>query len=139
MSRPCFECGLPADHDHHVVPASRGGRYTLPLCSRCHALAHNASSVTLSREAKERKARQGGYLGGRPPYGWALVGADLVPVEAEQKAIAEIGRLYLEGFSAYAICAKLDKDGHPSRGQRWGPAIVIRVLKRLNLWGTVSP
>ena len=139
MARPCFECGASADHEHHVVPVSRGGRYTVPLCGRCHAMAHDASSVALAREGKARKAREGGYLGGRPPYGWARVGSDLVPLEAEQRAIAEIGRLYLEGLSAYAICSRLDKDGHPPRGQRWSPAIVIRVLKRLNLWGAVSP
>jgi len=31
----CFECGKPAEHDHHVVPVVRGGTRTVPLCSEC--------------------------------------------------------------------------------------------------------
>jgi hypothetical protein len=139
MARPCFECGASADHEHHVVPASRGGRYTVPLCGRCHALAHDASSVALAREGKARKAREGGYLGGRPPYGYCLQGGSVVAVEHEQRAIAEIGRLYMAGLSAYAICGLLDKSHHRPRGSRWSAGLVIRVLKRLNLWGAVSP
>ena len=56
----------------------------------------------------------------------------------EQHAIAEIGRLYMAGLSAYAICAVLDKSHHRPRGSRWSVGLVIKVLKRLGLWA-VSP
>jgi hypothetical protein len=95
--------------------------------------------VALAREGKARKAREGGYLGGRPPYGYCLQGGSVVAVEHEQRAIAEIGRLYMAGLSAYAICGLLDKSHHRPRGSRWSAGLVIRVLKRLNLWGAVSP
>jgi hypothetical protein len=95
--------------------------------------------VALAREGKARKAREGGYLGGRPPYGYCLQGGSVVAVEHEQRAIAEIGRLYMAGLSAYAICGTLDKSHHRPRGSRWSAGLVIRVLKRLNLWGAVSP
>jgi len=46
----CFECGEPATSRHHVVPKSRGGTKTVPLCSRCHDMAHGIDHRTLSAE-----------------------------------------------------------------------------------------
>lgn len=43
----CFECDRPAQHHHHVVPRSKGGKRTLPLCRDCHALAHGIHGVTV--------------------------------------------------------------------------------------------
>lgn len=37
---PCFECGKPAEHRHHVVPRSLGGTKTIPLCTPCHRKVH---------------------------------------------------------------------------------------------------
>lgn len=36
----CFECGGPAAHLHHVIPRSKGGKNTVPLCQECHGLVH---------------------------------------------------------------------------------------------------
>jgi len=33
----CFECGATAEHEHHVVPRSKEGMATVPLCVDCHA------------------------------------------------------------------------------------------------------
>jgi hypothetical protein len=33
----CFECSAPATADHHVIPESKGGRKTVPLCAGCLA------------------------------------------------------------------------------------------------------
>ena len=39
--KKCFECKATEDvQEHHVVPASRGGTQTVPLCSSCHGKAH---------------------------------------------------------------------------------------------------
>ena len=39
--KKCFECKTTEDvQEHHVVPASRGGTQTVPLCYSCHCLAH---------------------------------------------------------------------------------------------------
>ena len=39
--KKCFECEATEDvQEHHVVPASRGGTQTIPLCSSCHGKAH---------------------------------------------------------------------------------------------------
>ena len=41
----CFECGQPAHVQHHVIPQSRGGTKTVPLCNGCHSLVHDAKLV----------------------------------------------------------------------------------------------
>lgn len=37
----CFNCDKKAEHQHHVVPKSKGGKKTIPLCIECHSKAHN--------------------------------------------------------------------------------------------------
>jgi DNA invertase Pin-like site-specific DNA recombinase len=52
----CFECGNTADIEHHVIPRSKGGNKTVPLCNNCHSLVHDAklfSTATLSLHGKE--------------------------------------------------------------------------------------
>lgn len=36
----CFECDARAEHKHHVIPKSVGGKRTIPLCIRCHEKVH---------------------------------------------------------------------------------------------------
>lgn len=58
----CFECGKPADVNHHVVPKSRGGTQTVPLCWQCHSLVHDTkltANAELIKEGKERSQREG--------------------------------------------------------------------------------
>lgn len=69
MIRPtCFECGKPAQHAHHVVPKSKGGTRTIPLCHDCHALVHDMERMTTAELTKRglKKAAQEGRTGGRP-------------------------------------------------------------------------
>lgn len=56
MNLTCFECGSPARHAHHVVPKSRGGQRTIPLCVACHHKAHAIDTATLQRESNNRNA-----------------------------------------------------------------------------------
>lgn len=67
----CFECGGRAHVHHHVVPYSRGGTRTLPLCMGCHDKVHeiegNRTAIgTLIKEGIDR-ARALGRRIGRPP------------------------------------------------------------------------
>lgn len=69
----CWECGLKGDlHSHHVVPKSRGGTKTIPLCVACHSLAHhkkkNMASSTLIRESIRRKIANGEPWGGNAQH-----------------------------------------------------------------------
>lgn len=45
MLQACFECGVPADYDHHVIPKSQGGRKTVPLCRNCQLAALTVGPV----------------------------------------------------------------------------------------------
>lgn len=64
----CFECDLPAECAHHVVPHSRGGTRTIPLCNSCHGKAHGLASANHSELIKEGmlKAKKKGRHAGRP-------------------------------------------------------------------------
>lgn len=46
--KKCFECGSPASVSHHVIPQSKGGTKTVPLCNECHSLVHDANLIHLS-------------------------------------------------------------------------------------------
>jgi len=45
---PCFECGRPSAHNHHVIPKIRGGTKTVPLCLSCHGKVHDKEFWNLS-------------------------------------------------------------------------------------------
>ena len=65
----CWECGAETEdlHDHHVIPRSRGGTKTVPLCVSCHAKAHhmkkNMAASRLTREGLARAKARGVKLG----------------------------------------------------------------------------
>jgi len=63
----CFECGKSAHHAHHVVPKSKGGTRTIPLCRKCHGKVHNRNfecHSELTKKGVERAAKNG-RKGGR--------------------------------------------------------------------------
>lgn len=63
----CFECGAPKEEMHHVVPKSKGGKKTLPLCIDCHGKAHDTSHrrlmIDASKEGIRKYVENGGKLG----------------------------------------------------------------------------
>jgi DNA invertase Pin-like site-specific DNA recombinase len=80
---------------------------------------------------KERKARSGGYAGGRPRYGTRAEGKALVPDEGEAQVLARVRQLRGEGASYRAICAALEADGLTTRGGGpWQPAVVRNLALR---------
>lgn len=135
MSEACFECDLPARHDHHVVPRSRGGTRTIPLCERCHGLVHDTSltgTSHLTKTALAAKKAKGERVGGIP-YGWRL-GADGVKLERceeEQAVIAICRQLKAEGWTLSAICTELEQKGfRPRSGKKWFPMQASRNASR---------
>jgi hypothetical protein len=82
------------------------------------------------RGGRERKRAAGGYAGfGSPPYGWEAVDKALVPVEAQQRAIARARALRSSGLSLRLIGDTLTAEGHsPKRGGYWHPQTLARVL-----------
>lgn len=133
----CFECGAEATCAHHVIPRSRGGTKTVPLCGGCHGLAHGLSretwqdTPTLTRAALNVKRARGERVG-ELPLGWT-VGADgvtLIEDPAEARAVADVRRMRAEGLSIRAIADELNRRGVPARGERWHAKTVHRLVRR---------
>jgi uncharacterized protein YerC len=63
----CFDCGSYNQINyHHVVPESKGGKRTIPLCIECHGKVHGRNFLNhkeLQRIGIERAKREGRFLG----------------------------------------------------------------------------
>lgn len=127
----CFECGAQAEHHHHVVPRSRGGTRTVPLCAHCHGLAHATSMAgrSLTRQALAAKKAKGERTGS-VPTGFALAadGRSLVPDPHETEAVELARTLRAQGLTYRAIGALLEARGYRPRGGRWHPTTIMRAL-----------
>lgn len=83
---------------------------------------------------KAVKVAQGGYGGGRPPFGWRAEGKDLIPEPREQEAIRLVRQLADEGLSTRQIAARLEEAGHrPKVGEHWSSIQVLRIIRRMEL------
>jgi DNA invertase Pin-like site-specific DNA recombinase len=83
------------------------------------------------RSGRRRKAENGGYAYGSPPFGWRAVGRELVEDAAEQEALRRMRELRAAGRSYRDIAATLSAEGHePKRGASWYPMTVREVLRR---------
>lgn len=114
----CFECDAPADHAHHVVPASRGGRRTVPLCDRCHGLVHDLALVGHRELTKRalRERRSAGRRAGNVPYGYrARADGSLVPDPGEQRTIELARKARVEGAGLREIARRLNDAGCRTR------------------------
>jgi DNA invertase Pin-like site-specific DNA recombinase len=68
---------------------------------------------------------------GHEPYGFAREGDDLVPIEAEQRALDLILDLRARGYSLRKIARTLEARGIPTkRGGKWAAATVRKLLAR---------
>jgi len=79
---------------------------------------------------REAKRRSGGYVGGRPPFGFRVESKELVSEEREQATIALARKLRRRGLSIRTIARELTDAGHtPKEGGIWHPPQVARLLK----------
>lgn len=86
----CFECGEPADHEHHVIPRVLGGTKTVALCEWHHGMVHDRSMVghrRLVREGLDRARRAGKTLGRPKADG---------PTPAAVRKLRKLGRSWSE-------------------------------------------
>lgn len=121
-------------HEHHVVPRSRGGTRTLPLCEGCHGKVHgNIMLISELTKAALAVRRAQGKATSHAPWGYlADAEGTLVPNPHEQ-AIAERARaLRADGLSYRDICAQLNAEGYTSRTGR--PLAYDAVYKMVTGW-----
>ena len=133
----CFECGAPAEHDHHVVPRSRGGTRTIPLCTSCHAKAHhrsgNMAHNRLTSDALRRKRRKGERVGSIP-WGFRLAsdGVALEPCPKERRIVDAVQRDGARGLSRRAIAREVNAAGHVNRAGRPFTHVTIGNILKAN-------
>lgn len=100
------------------------------------AISQYERAVIRSRMAagKALKRAQGGYAGGRPPYGWRAVDGALRPDPAEHEIVEEVVRLRRAGASYRQICEGLAAAGRKPRvGTEWLPMTVRRIAERAGI------
>lgn len=149
--RMCFECGRPSECDHHVVPRSRGGTRTVPLCGECHGKAHhtnkNMNTSTLTKAALAAAKKRGVRLGSSRPGHWEgnehkrLAGsrrgvkraAELRTREAtvnNAPAVAVALELRRAGASWQEVAEALNDRGFVTRrGGAWGKSGIYSAVK----------
>ena|ERR1700722_1534071 len=80
---------------------------------------------------KVAKKAAGGYVGGKPPYGFKAQGGELVLDEQESELVALINRLRNDGASYRAISTSLAEAGYTTRrGTSFNPAQVRSIVER---------
>ena len=129
----CWECDAgPPLHDHHVVPRSRGGTRTVPLCEPCHGKVHD-KDMTISamiREAHARIRKHGGRPPGKPPLGYSKTSGPLTIDPTERALLFRMHQLRVSGLSIRKIAAVLSGEGFRSRtGGPIQPTTVARALR----------
>lgn len=134
--RVCFECGASGGlHDHHVVPESRGGTETIPLCHECHGKAHghpNPSDFdvsTLTRQALREKRENGQYTGGEVPYGKSKSeDGTLEEMDPIESVVVELRDDH--GLSFADIGEQLEERGFEPKGEGFYARTVQRIYQR---------
>ena len=79
--------------------------------------------------ARRRKAEQGGYAGGRPPFGYRAERGQLVPDEAEGDVVRYVfQKVAVDRWSVRKIARRLDETRELER--RWDRSTVATILGR---------
>lgn len=83
------------------------------------------------RAGRRRKAEQGGFAHGSPPYGFCAQNGELVTAKHEQCVIARMRELEASGLLHREIADELNAEGHRTkRGCEWSRVAVGIVLRR---------
>lgn len=81
------------------------------------------------KEGRARKAAEGGFAYGAPPFGYKSVEGSLAPRDDETETVCRMTQLRQQGASLREIVEVLDSESRPPRhGGTWHPETVRRVL-----------
>ena len=84
---------------------------------------------------RKQKAKQGGYGGGRPPYGYRAFDGELVVVQHEAKIIRKVFELFDAGIGMTQIARLFNQHGIPTRtGSKWSSTMISNVLGRKDFY-----
>jgi site-specific DNA recombinase len=107
-----------------VDPSTPAGRMTINIIAAAAQYQREAGNETIKanmQSGKRKNKRQSRYA----PFGYEIVGDDLVTIPAEQKVIKRIMRDHTKGLSPYIIAK-----GLTSPERKWQTVQVQRVIKR---------
>lgn len=83
------------------------------------------------RSGRRRKADNGGFAYGSPPYGYRSQDRELVPDDDEQATLERIAVLHRQGLSLRLMAKQLTDEGlHPKRSDKWHPESLRRIVAR---------
>ena len=136
----CVECGSKANIVfHHLIPESKGGRFTLPVCQMCHDKIHGVKkprNISLSKLTKDglKRARRNGVKLGTPNPEKAVAamvaankGARIEFATKVLPVIEEIRSAGVKTLQGIADC--LNRRGIATRnGKSWHPSSVRNVI-----------
>jgi DNA invertase Pin-like site-specific DNA recombinase len=100
------------------------------------AIAQYEAAVIRGRlsDGKARKIADGGYGGGRPPYGKRAHAGKLVDNPDEARLVEQVSELRAEGRSYQEVCDVLEAEGfRPRKAQHWQPMVVRSIATRAGL------
>ena len=136
----CFECGEPSGEMHHVIPKSRGGTKTIPLCVECHCKVHGLKNRPehrrLTIEGLAKAKANGVKLGKVENFTneTRLKGSEKTKSNYEElnKQVTKIiVRLRNEKRTFDSIAQELNTDGYKSAtGSEFTKQIVKRLFDR---------
>ena len=143
----CFECGKEATEDHHVIPKSKGGTKTVPLCGECHNKVHDGgwkrrdNHRELTIEGMKRSKAKGVVMGNTKNLGSAQkLGQAANSNKADEFALSMKPLLdkYREQKLTYKeIADKLNEDKVPTAMAKsrpnsiWHPQTIEKIVSRL--------
>lgn len=138
----CVECGSKTNIVfHHLIPQSKGGRFTLPVCQMCHDRIHGVKkprNISLSKLTKDglKRAKLRGVTLGNPRYQEAIPKAVEAWKQLATERNTELRKVVQEtikktGLSKLAdIAEALNLRGiKTNRGCQFTPTHIHRLLK----------
>jgi DNA invertase Pin-like site-specific DNA recombinase len=112
-----------------VDTSSAAGKFMLTILAAVAEMERNLIAERIRNVLGWK--RKNGKVFGHEPFGFARDGDNLIPIEAEQRAMDLILELRARGYSLRKIARTLEARGIPTKkGGRWAAATVRKLLAR---------